>query len=369
MGGIMMKWKNQKRRMVCMLLGVTLGLCLTACGSDKKENEEEKAGTDWRTEGNIVGRGTITHDGDSVDVVVCVDPNSAAFYWDKEEKLLFDSVAFPETLSDAETAFEDISFDDIDGDGETDVTIDFHHNDDTDTYMVWIWDPEERYVFQPELSYIHGAFYSLDENNDAYFEENGLDIDGWSDDGSYVLTNGVASYEGAGDGYAVGDCSWEIEKVSDYIRDGVREIEFNAYCYIPNASVPTFTGDFWSVVNGELYDYYTGTWFAASVAYLNDADGYYYYTIEWGDESYDIAFTYTTEWSGNTGEWSNVLTKHYMVYLSEKYDGLLFAGEAQPDSYWECAKRDDLENVCPGYGIMDCETIDPYANLYFSVCY
>ena len=88
-----------------------------------------------------------------------------------------------------------------------------------------------------------------------------------------------------------------------------------------------------------------------------------------GAESYDITFTYTTEWSGNTGEWSNVLTKHYMVYLSEEYDGLLFAGESQPDSYWECAKRDELENVCPGYGIMDCETIDPYTNLYFSVCY
>lgn len=120
------------------------GAGLTAYGDKKTEKEEAEAGKDWRTEGNIVGTGTITHDGDSVDVVVCVDPDSAAFYWAQEEKVLFDSVKFPETLFDAETAFEDISFDDIDGDGETDVTVDFHH-DDTDTYMVWIWDPEERY--------------------------------------------------------------------------------------------------------------------------------------------------------------------------------------------------------------------------------
>lgn len=364
-GSIMKCWK--KSAVFC--LTVILGAGLTACGGNKKEKEKEKAGTDWRTEGNIVGKGTITHDGDSVDVVVCVDPDSAAFYWDQEEKVLFDSVKFPETLSDAETAFEDISFDDIDGDGETDVTVDFHHDDDTDTYMVWIWDPEERYVFQPELSYIHGDFYSLDENEDAYFEMYGLDIDGWTDDGSYSVADGVASYQGAGDGYAVGDCNWAVEKVSDSIRDGVWEIEFNAYCYIPKSSIPSYTGDFSTSVNGELYDYYTGTWFAGADAYLNDNDGYYYYTINWNDESYDIAFTYTVDWSGETGEWFNILTKHYIVYLSEEYDGLLFAAETQPDSYWEYAKRQELESICPGLPIMDCETIDPYANLYFSVCY
>lgn len=97
MGSIMKCLK--KSAVFCLM--VILGAGLTACGGDKKEKEEEK--------------------------------------------VLFDSVKFPETLFDAETAFEDISFDDIDGDGETDVTIDFHHDDDTDTYMVWIWDPEERY--------------------------------------------------------------------------------------------------------------------------------------------------------------------------------------------------------------------------------
>lgn len=89
---IMKCWK--KSAVFC--LTVILGAGLTACGGDKKEKEEEK--------------------------------------------VLFDCVIFPETLSDAETAFED-----IDGDGETDVTVDFHHDDDTGTYMVWIWNPEERY--------------------------------------------------------------------------------------------------------------------------------------------------------------------------------------------------------------------------------
>lgn len=36
------------------------------------------AGDDWRTTGMVVDSGTITHDGDSVDVLVTVSESSAA---------------------------------------------------------------------------------------------------------------------------------------------------------------------------------------------------------------------------------------------------------------------------------------------------
>ena len=39
-------------------------------------------GDDWRNSGEVVASGTITHEDASVDVLVTVDENSAAFYWD-----------------------------------------------------------------------------------------------------------------------------------------------------------------------------------------------------------------------------------------------------------------------------------------------
>ena len=86
----------------------------TACGKS-----DDTAGDDWRASGAVVDSGTITHDGDSVDVLVTVSESSAAFYRDMPEQVLFDSVSFPVSIPDAEQAFHAISFDDIDGDGES----------------------------------------------------------------------------------------------------------------------------------------------------------------------------------------------------------------------------------------------------------
>lgn len=122
-------------------------LCLAACG-----NSDDVAGDDWRTTGMVVDSGTITHDGDSVDVLVTVSESSAAFYRDVPEQVLFDSVTFPMDIPDAEQAFHSISFDDLDGDGESDVWVSFLHENGDATDLIWIWDPEERYVYREDLS-------------------------------------------------------------------------------------------------------------------------------------------------------------------------------------------------------------------------
>ena len=51
-------------------------------------------GDDWRNSGEVVASGTITHEDASVDVLVTVDENSEAFYWDEPEQILFDSVSY-----------------------------------------------------------------------------------------------------------------------------------------------------------------------------------------------------------------------------------------------------------------------------------
>ena len=51
----------------------------------------------------------------------------------------------------------------------------------------------------------------------------------------------VCSYSGLGDGYNTDDCYWEITKNGDYTHDGIRELHFDAICYIPEDSIPTLT--------------------------------------------------------------------------------------------------------------------------------
>ena len=139
--------KNRCKNTAFFAQVMVLCLCLAACG-----NSDDVAGDDWRTTGMVVDSGTITHDGDSVDVLVTVSESSAAFYRDIPEQVLFDSVTFPMGIPDAEQAFHSISFDDLDGDGESDVWVRFLHENGDATDLVWIWDPEERYVYREDLS-------------------------------------------------------------------------------------------------------------------------------------------------------------------------------------------------------------------------
>lgn len=138
------------KKVLALISALALCLSFAACG-----NSDDVAGDDWRTTGVVVGSGTITHTGEgSVKVLVTIDENSAAFYRDEQNQILFDSVAFPMTISDAKESFNDISFDDINGDGESDVCVSFVHSPGESTQMVWLWDAEERYVFREDLSMV-----------------------------------------------------------------------------------------------------------------------------------------------------------------------------------------------------------------------
>ena len=439
--------KNRWKHIFIPVPAMALCLSLAACG-----NSDDVAGDDWRTTGVVVGSGTIAHDGKSVDVLVTVCESSAAFYRDLPEQVLFDSVSFPMNIPDAEQSFNAISFDDMDGDGESDVLVSFIHENGDATELVWIWDPVERYVFREDLSTVAlsggdlGEYVGLweyqgknlwlricddatwefvndqdevieygtlwvDENGvtlhfdgsgdtlqldrtvsgdlidsvnngtllpvegiqsqEPYFARNGLEINAAVEMGTFLLGNGVCSYSGLGDGYNTADCYWEITKNGDYTHDGIRELHFDAICYIPEDSIPNFDQQYTTVTSSELYDFYTGMWLTTSTAYGNSqrGDNYYLHTVSWQGNSYLIEFAYSTNWQYNVGDWAQVLTKSYSVYLPEEYNGLVFAAEAQPGSYKDTAKRMQLDSISPEAAIMDIDTVDPYSSLYFSLCY
>lgn len=439
--------KNRWKHIFIPVLTMALCLSLAACG-----NSGNVAGDDWRTTGMVVGSGTITHDGESVDVLVTVSESSAAFYRDLPEQILFDSVSFPMSIPDAEQAFNAISFDDINDDGESDVLVSFIHENGDATELIWIWDPVERYVFREDLSTValsgddlseyvglweyqgenlwlrirddatwefvndqdevieygtlwvdeygitlhfngSGDTLQLDrtvsgdlidsvnggtllpvegiQSQEPYFTRNGIEINAAVEMGTFPLEDGVCSYSGLGDGYNTDDCYWEITKTGDYTHDGIRELHFDAICYIPEDSIPYFDQQYTTVTSSELYDFYTGMWLTTSTAYGNSqrGDNYYLHTISWQGNSYLIEFAYSTDWQYNVGDWAQVLTKSYAVYLPEDYDGLVFAAEAQPDNYKDSAKRMQLDSISPEAALMDIDTVDPYRSLYFSLCY
>ena len=444
--------KNRWKHIFIPVLAMALCLSLAACG-----NSDNVAGDDWRTTGMVVGSGTITHDGESVDVLVTVSESSAAFYRDLPEQVLFDSVSFPMNIPDAEQAFNAISFDDMDDDGESDVLVSFIHENGDATELIWIWNPVERYVFREDLSTValsggdlsgdylseyvglweyqgenlwlriredatwefvndqdevieygtlwvdeYGITLHFDGSGDTlqldrtvsgdlidsvnggtllpvegiqsqepYFTRNGIEINAAVEMGTFPLEDGVCSYSGLGDGYNTDDCYWEITKTGDYTHDGIRELHFDAICYIPEDSIPYFDQQYTTVTSSELYDFYTGMWLTTSTAYGNSqrGDNYYLHTISWQGNSYLIEFAYSTDWQYNVGDWAQVLTKSYAVYLPEDYDGLVFAAEAQPDNYKDSAKRMQLDSISPEAALMDIDTVDPYRSLYFSLCY
>ena len=448
--------KNRWKHIFIPVLTMALCLSLAACG-----NSDNVAGDDWRTTGMVVGSGTVTHDGESVDVLVTVSESSAAFYRDLPEQVLFDSVSFPMNIPDAEQAFNAISFDDMDDDGESDVLVSFIHENGDATELIWIWDPAERYVFREDLSTVSiedegrgnlivqddladyaglweyqgenlwlrihedatwefvndqdevieygvlwvdeygitlhfdgsgdtlqldrtvsgdlmdvtngGSLFPVEgiQSQEPYFTRNGIEINAAVEMGTFPLEDGVCSYSGLGDGYNTDDCYWEITKTGDYTHDGIRELHFDAICYIPEDSIPYFDQQYTTVTSSELYDFYTGMWLTTSTAYGNSqrGDNYYLHTISWQGNSYLIEFAYSTDWQYNVGDWAQVLTKSYAVYLPEDYDGLVFAAEAQPDNYKDSAKRMQLDSISPEAALMDIDTVDPYRSLYFSLCY
>ena len=444
---------NRLKRGFALVLVAALCLSLAACGG----TDNDITGDDWRVSGVVAGSGTITHDGESVDVLVTVSESGAAFYRDLPEQVLFDSVAFPETIEDISSSAFQISFDDQNGDGESDVLVEIGHEDMSNTTMLWLWDPQERYVYQPEYSSFHvpgvagpeeliasyvglweyqgknlwlricddatwefvndqdevieygtlwmdeygitlhfdgsGDTLQLDrtvsgdlidsvnggtllpvegiQSQEPYFARNGLEINAAVEKGTFLLTDGVCSYSGLGDGYNTGDCYWEITKNGDYTHDGIRELHFDAICYIPEDSIPYFSEKYIANTDSELYDFYTGMWFTTATAYGNSqrGDNYYLHTVSWQGNSYLIEFAYSTNWQYNVGDWAQVLTKSYSVYLPEDYDGLVFTAEAQPASYKDSAKRMQLDSISPEASLMDIDTVDPYRSLYFSLCY
>lgn len=147
-----------RRHILFLLPMLVLCMILAACVSRTDDGDEDNGvivGRDWRVTGVVRGSGTVTRGGEDTYVLMTLSEKDAAFYYDTEEQVLFDSVEFPVTLpSDPTALFRSVDFADRNEDGDSDVALLFGDGEST-ILMVWLWEAEsDSYVFQSEESQI-----------------------------------------------------------------------------------------------------------------------------------------------------------------------------------------------------------------------
>ncbi len=147
---------KDRTKILPLVLALAMCLSLTACGvfvDNPFFPDDDIGGDDWRVTGVSRDGGTITRDGEDTFVLVCIHKTDATFYYDEQDQTLFDYVEYPVTImGDPWEAFQGTDFDDLNGDGNSDVTIQFNDGGYA-LLMVWYWDAESgQFMFQPEES-------------------------------------------------------------------------------------------------------------------------------------------------------------------------------------------------------------------------
>ena len=133
----MKKWKA----CLALVLALVLSLSLAACAgndvnTDGDDQDNDIAGSDWRTTGIVRDSGTITRDDEDTTVLVCINKDDADFYLDSEVQTLFGYVTYPDSIAEPWDSFQGIDFSDRNGDGNSDVRMDFQAG----VVMILGWD-------------------------------------------------------------------------------------------------------------------------------------------------------------------------------------------------------------------------------------
>ena len=148
---------KKRKAYLALALALVLSLCLAACGNsgantNGDDQDNDIAGSDWRTTGIVRDSGIITRDGEDTTVLVCINKDEADFYLDSEEQTLFGYVTYPDSIAEPWESFQGIDFSDRNDDGNSDVRMDFQTGDTT-IIMIWYWDSAaEEFVYQPDAS-------------------------------------------------------------------------------------------------------------------------------------------------------------------------------------------------------------------------
>lgn len=119
-------------------------------------DETPKPQTDWRDDVAISARGTMVLEGESIDVCVCVEDEQILFYRDEATQELLAQGDYPIHLENVAESFYACDFEDIDQDGNSDLTVNFAFPDGSQAIFLWFWVDGQGYVLNEEFSQLPG---------------------------------------------------------------------------------------------------------------------------------------------------------------------------------------------------------------------
>lgn len=148
--------KNVKR-FFCLLTLAMLSLTLLAgCGSSDSESRDADVI-------DVYG-GTIERNGEQINIWVCHDQETVYIYYDDEERKLLDKAELPtHELHDTDWEILWVDPSDFTGDNNGDLRVTLCHADMSESYIVWAWEKDKGYVYQPDDS----RFYDPGVTDDA----------------------------------------------------------------------------------------------------------------------------------------------------------------------------------------------------------
>ncbi len=130
--------KNWKKYMSLLLALLSFSL-LAGCGSSVRK---------WRDTDVIDDYGTITRDGEQIDVCITHDRNAIYLYYNDETHELFDTALLPtDEIYDTDWELSVVS---LYSNGDLQVYL--SHSDMSESNIVWEWEEGTGYVYQPDYS-------------------------------------------------------------------------------------------------------------------------------------------------------------------------------------------------------------------------
>ena len=170
---------KKMKRLLCLLMMALLSFGLLAgCGksnnSDNKDNKDNKdnsgsLGREFRDTDVIDDYCIVHRDGMEFNVCICHDRKAIYIYYDDEDHELFDIAKLPTDDFydyDKDWLLGRISFSDFTGDGNDDLEVYIEHSDMSESYIVWTWEEDTGYVYQPDDSWFYKTIVIYDPPTD-----------------------------------------------------------------------------------------------------------------------------------------------------------------------------------------------------------
>lgn len=124
--------------------------------SDVASSESIQPQQDWREDADISVKDTALFGGEQVPIVGCVENDRIRLYRDAAEQELLAQADYPIPLENAAEKLTTCEFEDLDGDGNSELTLAFDFPEGERASFLWFWVDGQGYTLNEEFSQLPG---------------------------------------------------------------------------------------------------------------------------------------------------------------------------------------------------------------------